>query len=185
MTQAEFKLRQEGSDNCYLTCYCESTKVYILSVLERKPNSHTRIEHFEINMTRKNKHTLYEILGTQEKFRDIFVLLEHFEKNPVNHRISRIGTGITKHGDSRKSSKMSKAKQQAALRFHPYKDISTVSCSDPHFLSSLDSCSQNTNISYHHQLSMSSNNIAECALTVASDHTRMKLRSVIGTILSL
>ena len=134
MTQAEFKLRQEGSDNCYLTCYCESTKAYILSVLERKPNSHTRIEHFEINMTRKNKHTLYEILGTQEKFRDIFVLLEHFEKNPVNHRISRIGTGITKHGDSRKSSKMSKAKRQAALRFHPYKDISTVSCSDPHFL---------------------------------------------------
>lgn len=127
-TKAEIKLLQEESDNCYLTYYCESKKAYVLSVLERKPDKRTFLEHFEINMTRENKHTLYEIAGTQQKFRSIFDLLEYYEMNPVNHIISRIGTGILKRTGSKNSMKASKAKRQAALRHHPYKDISrTVS----------------------------------------------------------
>lgn len=75
MDMAKAEAKQQGSDNCYLTSYCESTKSYTLSVLERTPNE-TCIEHFKINMDKEKRHTLYEILGTQEKFCDIFALLE-------------------------------------------------------------------------------------------------------------
>lgn len=111
---AEFMLKKQESDNCYLTRYWEHESAYSISVLSR-----TVVQHFILNISNaQNGCTLYEIEGTEEKFSDISALLSFYQRTPINRIIDSIGEEVkcVTNETPRKASK----KESPSSRNHPY-----------------------------------------------------------------
>ena len=94
--QAEHKLKQRGG-NCYLLRHSEAHKRFKISVLSTE-GIDTLFQHFKIRITTNEDQREYEIEGTTKKFDDISELLVYYEKNPVNSKISSIGTAFHNQG---------------------------------------------------------------------------------------
>jgi hypothetical protein len=91
---AEYKLKKRKS-NTFLTRYSESSDQYTLSV-RRKTEDKWVVKHYEIVITNENKETVFEIVGTGEKFHDITELLKFYKKNALDNHITAIGEAVVK-----------------------------------------------------------------------------------------
>ena len=88
--EAELTLENHGSNRCYLTRYCTTKKLYLLSTMTKQEEGY-RHDHFIINIDEE----ILALEGTEKKFNEIIELLHFYERNPVNFEISNIGVEVS------------------------------------------------------------------------------------------
>lgn len=93
--EAETKIQNHHGKRCYLTRYCEESRMFLLSVMERRKNSDPVFEHFQFIIKRKRrKKTRYTLEGSDVKFPKVSEMLEYYHSNPVSHHFSNIGVPV-------------------------------------------------------------------------------------------
>ena len=90
---AEFILKQQTGESCYLMRYSEQRKVFVISVLTRNRAEKGSDFHasFTLNITKGEDGNIYEIEGTEETFGNISKLLAFYENNPLDAKVKSIG----------------------------------------------------------------------------------------------
>ena len=87
---AELKLRRHGRGDCYLIRYSERQNLFVVPVMRRNIQnmSQPTYHHFKLNVAKEDG---YEIEGSEKKFKDISLLLEHYKTNPLTYTKCTIG----------------------------------------------------------------------------------------------
>ena len=90
---AEYKLKTYGKGNCYLIRYSERQNHFVVSVMRRniQDMSQSTYHHFKLNVTKEDGHNIYEIDGSEKKFKDTFSLFQFYATNPLTFTNCTIG----------------------------------------------------------------------------------------------
>lgn len=116
--EAERRLKQCGTEHCYLTRYSKEHKCYVLSVYEYQlPPQDNVMEHFQI-VIQKHGGKLHIRKKTQN-FDDIRSLLLHYERNRIDPTLRSIGEAYTEkeykrvqHEEMRRQNEAEKQKER-------------------------------------------------------------------------
>lgn len=90
--EAEKRLKERGG-NCCLTRFSKARSVYVLSVY-RGDDENPQFAHFDILIHVGDgiwEETEYEIVGTEQRFRCIYEMLDYYYEVPLNHQINGVG----------------------------------------------------------------------------------------------
>ncbi len=97
--EAELTLENHGSNKCYLTRYCTTQKVYLLSVMTKLEEGY-KYDHFIIKIEKNYLGITTELEGVEKEFNMVTELLNFYESNPVNFEISDIGVQVQNEHNS-------------------------------------------------------------------------------------